>query len=122
MWRVRIIVGTIIVAMGQVQAHDIFTGLEDPVTHLGCCNGPDSVTPDCQRVPPEMMKAGVITEVPNGYQVVLTLEQAQYFNKMATMPVNEFVPWERVGPGLATGFALCIYNNAVRCMIGPSNT
>lgn len=101
-------------------AHDWFTGTTDPTGLGGCCTGPNDPNPDCKPVPADMV--GVITEVSEGYRVVLTIEQARFFNKATTAAIDEVVPWKRVQPGMSRGFAICLWQNKVRCFFAPSNT
>lgn len=100
-------------------AHDWFSGLTDPISNAPCCSGPKSTAPDCKVIPPELLENGAITEVKEGYQVDLTLEQARYFNSQTFAPVKELVPMNRVQG--APQWGLCIYNNRVQCFMAPNN-
>lgn len=105
------------------QAHDMFLGTIDPIHGWGCCSGySDTSTPDCKIVPKEMLDAGVVKEIPTGYHIELTVEQARFFESTTTKPVIEDVEWKRVIPGLSQGFAICVHNNTLYCLFGPSNT
>lgn len=101
-------------------AHDLFSGLTDPVTKQGCCFG-IGLGVDCMAIPKDVMDSGAITETAAGYHVELTLEQAKRFNKNSTAAVSEEVVWKRVQPGLAQGLAMCITGNHVQCFFAPSN-
>lgn len=106
--------------ISQANAHDWFTGTHDPVTQFGCCGGND-----CKEVPDDMMAAGVITEVPGGYEVRLTAEQANYFNKYARSPITAMVKGTRAQPSKTGGYALCIVPGSVtpvQCLFVPQNT
>lgn len=100
-------------------AHDWFKGTVDPVSKSSCCDQTSS-NPDCAAVPAFMMEAGVIEEVPEGYHVRLTIEQARYFYAPAQNAIDEVVKWERVQPGLSNGFAMCV-RHKVLCFFSASN-
>lgn len=105
---------------GAAQAHDWFEGTIEPITNLPCCSGNTGSTHvDCQPIPAEM--SGIIQEMEDGYRVTLTLDQAKFFNDQSTNPVDEVVEYASVQAGLSNGFAMCIYNNHVRCFFVPSN-
>src|SRR5262245_54584448 len=95
-------------SINRVKAHDWFTSLSDPITGRRCCGGSD-----CAEVPPELIKSGGIMETGEGFIIHLTLDQARYFNKAATLPITQHVPMNRVQSSLTGGYALCIWGNKV---------
>lgn len=101
-------------------AHDWFTGINDPVTGGSCCSG-NSKDADCSPVPQEFLDAGVITELPEGYRVRLTAEQAKFFYVGNNKAIDQVIEWERVQPGLSRGFALCARYDRVLCFFAPAN-
>lgn len=109
------------------EAHELYTGLKDPESNLGCCNDGD-----CQRVPDEWGE--VITEWPGGfYRVHLTLEQARYFNPNMREPVDALVPGDRVQWVLPWRWSICLNpsdeshmppyaGRRVRCLLGAATS
>ncbi len=75
-----------------------------------------------------MWQAGIIMPTADGgYDVVLSLAQAQFFNKNATKAIAVHITQKRVQPSQAhlpgtSGYALCVYDNAVRCFWAPTTS
>jgi hypothetical protein len=104
---------------GPSRAHDFYTGLVDPVTGGRCCGGYD-----CAPVP-----QGVLHSVPGGIQVIMTAEQAKLVNRSTSLPVNVFVPAERIRPSPDGQWHLCIHasdrqlpRGGVLCIMGQPFT
>lgn len=106
--------------VAPANAHEGYLGMRDPVTNNGCCGGED-----CAPVP---LDVGWVTPVQDGFQVDLTAEQAQLFNKNSKLPIHAMVPFARVLTSLskATGspslYHICIVNDQLRCLFVVSST
>ena len=101
-------------------AHDWFSGTNDSVTGLSCCGGSD-----CAPIPAFMMQAGVLKPTTAGMHVGMTVEQARYFNKRVSIPINDIVPWNRIQSAPVDGYAICLVASEagrVRCLFGTGST
>lgn len=85
------------------QAHDWYSTTEDPVFQSDCCGGHD-----CAPVDPAF-----VTERADGYQITLSVEEAQKINPTTRLPIDAFVPWERVQspPDAKHMFYICIFDS-----------
>ena len=88
----------------SAQSHSWYGGTNDPVYNSGCCGGSD-----CAPVDP-----GWVYDHPQGFRLVMTLEQAKTVNPSATAPVDAIIPWNRVqnpphGHAGESQFQACIY-------------
>lgn len=83
-------------------AHDWYSSAKDPIYSSSCCGGHD-----CAPINAEWVR-----EVPEGYRVTMTTEQAQTINPSAAAPVDAVVPWSRVQspPKADHLFYACIYD------------
>lgn len=115
------IVGVIFLwLVAPANAHEGYAGITDPVSGYSCCGGND-----CAPVP---LDVDWVTPVKDGFQVNLTLEQAQLFNANATLPIHEMVPFARVLTSLnkATGspslYHICVWGNTLKCLFVVSST
>ena len=90
----------------SAQAHSWYSGRNDPVFNSGCCGGSDCAPVDSEWV----------SEVPEGFRLVMSVEQAKTVNPAATQPVDAIIPWSRVQspPHAHVGdsqYYACIYPN-----------
>lgn len=97
--------------------HDWFSGKLDPVSGSRCCGDTD-----CAGVPAALFESGAITETKDGYIVRLTIREAQTFNKAASKPIAQLIPWARIQPSETGGYALCIWRDEVKCFFAPQNS
>jgi len=102
-------------AASVARAHDFYSSLVDPVTKGRCCGGTD-----CAQTPP-----GTIQSVPGGIRVKMTVEQAQRVNRGTKLPVDTFVPAERIILSPDGQWHLCVHysdrqqpRGGILCIIG----
>lgn len=124
LWIATAIAGLILSHLAtKVEAHESYTGRNDPVTTLGCCGGDD-----CAPIP---LDVDWVRPVAEGYRVTLTVEQAMTINKHVTQPIDVIIPWNRAmsietskvkysGPPAI--YHICIVTNQVRCLFAAPST
>lgn len=85
----------------KVQAHEWYSNRGDPIYGGGCCGGSD-----CAPVDPAW-----VSEVPEGYRLRMSIDQAMTVNPNASAPVDAIIPWNRVQspPKADHLFYACIY-------------
>jgi hypothetical protein len=112
------LIATAILLLSAVAAlaHENYSKLTDPVYSNGCCGGSD-----CAPLPTDWVR-----EVPGGYRLDLSLEQAMRINPNAKSGIGATVPYARVIPSFDADFHLCIFGadrqsprNGVLCLIVP---
>jgi hypothetical protein len=97
-------------------AHSWYSGTKDPLTGSNCCGGSD-----CSPIPASWVKYER-----DGFRLTLTLDQVRAVNPFATLPVDAFIPPERVQHSPDMNFHVCLYTanrNAPRkgviCFFAP---
>ena len=124
----RLTIATIIflAAAFPANAHDLYVGTTDPVTHGICCTTSEhDGYGDCGQL---TVEPGMLTPEAGGYRLRLTAEQAQRINPMRTIPVDTFIPDDRIQPSMDGNFHLCLpaYSVPLRgdffCFFQPGST
>jgi hypothetical protein len=88
------------------EAHDLYIGTTDPLTHGICCSTSEhDGYGDCDQL---VLEPGVLTGVVGGYRLRLTVKQAQRINPMRTVPVDTFIPDSRIQPSMDGNWHVCI--------------
>ena len=91
---------------GAAEAHDIYVGTTDPVTHGICCTTSEHEGyGDCDKLD---IEPGVLTGEVGGYRLRLTVEQAQRLNPLRQTPVDTFIPDSRIQPSMDGNYHACI--------------
>lgn len=97
---------TFLAAAFPANAHDIYVGTRDPVTHGICCTTSEHEQyGDCDRL---LIEPGVLTGEVGGYRLRLTVEQARRINPLRSEPVDTFIPESRIQPSMDGNFHLCL--------------
>lgn len=103
-------------------AHEWYTGKHDPSSGYQCCGGSD-----CAEIPQQMFDEGAISPTSDGFDIHLSVAQAQHFNKSSTQPISAHLTWSRVQPSeksdaKGTGYSMCVWGGTVQCFFAPTNT
>ena len=97
---------TVLALVCPANAHDIYVGTTDPVTHGICCTTSEhDGYGDCGQL---RIEPGMLTPEVGGYRLRLTIEQARRVNPLRTVPVDTFVPDARIQPSMDGNFHLCL--------------
>lgn len=97
---------TSLALLSPANAHDIYVGTTDPVTHGICCTTSEhDGYGDCDQL---VLEPGVLTGEVGGYRLRLTVEQARRINPMRTVPVDTFIPDSRVQQSMDGNYHLCL--------------
>lgn len=95
-----------LVAAFPANAHDLYTGTTDPITHGICCTTSEHEGyGDCDQL---VLEPGVLTPVAGGYRLRLTVDQARRINPVRTAPVDTFIPDNRVQLSMDGNWHVCI--------------
>jgi hypothetical protein len=88
------------------EAHDGYEKRYDPVTGGWCCTTktPDNYG-DCATLD---VAPGVIEGEAGGIRLRMTVQQAQQINPLRTLPVDTFIPDNRVQPSWDGNWHLCL--------------
>ena len=86
----------------KARAHDWYSSTSDPVYQSSCCGGHD-----CAPVDPAW-----VSQVPEGYRLTMTMEQARTVNPSAEAAVDAVIPWNRVQspPKAEHEYYACVYD------------
>ena len=108
-------------------AHDSFIGKMDPVTGGSCCTtAQNEGYGDCAVL---KVEPGMLTGEDGGYRLRLTAEQASKINPVRGLPVDTFIPQDRIQDSWDGNYRLCIPSRpseAMRadfyCFFAPANS
>lgn len=106
---IRTTITAVIISLAAVcpaNAHDLYTGTTDPVTHGICCTTSEHEGyGDCDQL---VIEPGVLTPTVGGFILRLTVAQAKRINPLRTVPVNTFIPDNRVQQSMDGNWHLCL--------------